>query len=276
MKSLSVLVAAFAAGCAPIVSTAEDYKEEQVVERELSFQPGGRLTLKTVNGGITVTSWDRDAVRVYARKKARASSRETAQELLEATVVRIDQGAGRIDIRTEYPDRRMIKRGKSVSAHYTLTVPKRIDLGLRSVNGGVQVDNVSGSVEAKTTNGGVRIAGVRGQVEAKSTNGGIRLAGIRGAVRAGTTNGGIDVEVLEVDGDGGEIRAETTNGGIEVALPKAFKAHLKARTTNGHIDTDFPVTVKGRIGKSVEGDLNGGGRLLYLRTTNGSIRLREL
>ncbi len=83
---------------------------------------------------------------------------------------------------------------------------------------------------------------------------------------------------MTVSGSGDEphdIRAETTNGGIEAGLPKRLKAHLKASTVNGAIDTDFPVTVKGRFSKSVDGEIDGGGRLIHLKTVNGSIRLKE-
>ena len=99
---------------------------------------------------------------------------------------------------------------------------------------------------------------------------------------ARATNGKIEVAISELSEEAHDILAATTNGGIEVSLPMGLEAHLKASTTNDlnalfrKIDTDFPVEVKGRIGKSINGAINGGGRLIDLKTTNGSIRLKEL
>ena len=224
-----------------------------------------------------------------AEKRAGAGSEEEARQLLEETTVEFDRTEDRIDIRTELP-----KRNRNVTVAYTLTVPEEIALELRSANGGIQANDVSGSVDAKTTNGGIGLAGITGAVTARTTNGRIELSGIIGAASARTTNGKVDLsEVLgpiQANATNGSVEvaisvlgeqahdivAATTNGGIEVSLPRGLKAHLKASTSNGHIESDFPVTVKGRIGKSVDGAINGGGRLIDLKTTNGSIRLKEL
>ena len=274
MMAIFILVAMVSLCLVPVVCGAGEYTEQEVVERSVQFQPGGRLTLVNVNGGITIGSWDRDEVKVQAKKKAGVRSEEEARELLEKTEVRVDGTADRIDIRTELP--RDLRGNRSVSVDYTLTVPKEIDLELESVNGGIRVNAVSGAIEAETTNGSIRFAEVQGAVQAETKNGSIRLSEIQGAIQASTENGRIEAAVSRRGQDEHEIRASTTNGSIEVALPRGFKARLKAATVNGHIKTDFPVTVKGRIGsKSVDGDINGGGRLVYLKTVNGSIRLRE-
>ena len=271
MTAIFILVAMFSLCLVSVVYGAGEYTEQEVIERSVQFQPGGRLTLVNVNGGITIGSWDRNEVKVQAKKKARARSKEEARKLLEKTEVRIDRTADRIDIRAEL----RLRGNRSVSVSYTLTVPKEIDLELESVNGGIQVDAVSGAIEAETANGRIRFAEVKGAIQASAKNGNIRLSEIQGAIQASTTNGRIEAAFSKRGQDEHEIRASTTNGSIEVALPRGFKAHLKAATVNGHIETDFPVTVKGRISKSVDGDINGGGRLLYLKAVNGSIRLRE-
>ena len=73
-----------------------------------------------------------------------------------------------------------------------------------------------------------------------------------------------------------DMKLRTTNGGISLALPADVQATLSARTTNGSVSTDFPVTVQGTFRKNrLEGDLNGGGANLDLKTTNGSIKIRE-
>lgn len=249
---------------------ASEYVEE-VVERSAEFQPGGRLSLVNVNGEISIGTWDRHEVTMKAEKRAGAGSEEEARLLLEETTVQFDRTEDRIDIRTELP-----KRKRNVRVAYTLTVPEEIDLTLRSANGGIQANDVSGAVDAKTTNGSIEVAGITGVVKARTTNGNVDLSEVLGPIGANTTNGKVEVAISELSEEPHDIRASTTNGGIEVSLPRGLKAHLKASTVNGSIDSDFPVTVKGRIGKSVDEAINGGGRLIDLKTTNGSIRLKEL
>ena len=276
MKSGSILAAFFSACLAAAawgIGEGASEDAEEVVERMVEFQPGGRLSLVNVNGEISIGTWDRHEVAMKAEIRARAGSEEEAKLLLEETTVKFDRTGNLIDIRTVVA---RPKRKRNVSVAYTLTVPEEIDLKLRSVNGRIQVNGVSGGVDAKTTNGRIELAGMIGVVKARTTNGSVDLSEVLGQIVANTTNGKIEVAISEISEEAHEIRAATTNGGVEISLPKGLKAHLKASTVNGKIDSDFPVTVKGRIGKSVDGAINGGGRLIHLKTTNGSIRLKEL
>ena len=93
----------------------------------------------------------------------------------------------------------------------------------------------------------------------------------------------VDVVVEGVDGDPGRknahhhnAHAHTENEHHDRGLAD-IRADLSARTTNGSVQTDFPVTVQGTFRKNrLEGELNGGGASIELRTTNGGIRIREL
>ena len=273
MKPISIVVAMFSFCLLPAGCDAGKYVEEEVIERSVEFSPGGRLTLVNVNGDISIDTWDRHEVKMKAKKRARAGSEEAARLLLEKTTVQFDPTENRIDIRSDAPKK--LGRNRNVSVAYALTVPREIDLELKSVNGSVHAKDVSGAVDAKTTNGRIGLTGIFGAIQARTTNGKIGLSEVLGPITAKTTNGSIKVAVTGSGEQQHEISAKTTNGGIEATLPKGLKAHLKASTVNGKINTDFPVTVKGLISKSVDGQINGGGRLIHLKTVNGSIRLKE-
>lgn len=275
MKPVPILIAMFIFSLAPDGCGAGKRVEEEVVERSVEFTPGGRVTIVNVNGDISVNSWDRHEVKMKAVKRARAESEEAARLLLEKTTVQFDRTDEGIDIRTDAPKKQ--GRNRSVSVAYTVTVPREIDVELKTVNGRVDVDDVLGAVEAKTSNGRIDLKRITGSIQAKTTNGRIGLLEVLGPINAKTANGSIKAEVGGSGEQQYEIRAATTNGGIEVTLPKGLKANLKASTVNGKINTDFPVTVtvKGLISKSVDGVINGGGELIHLKTVNGSIRLKE-
>lgn len=273
MKQIAYAIVVFCLCLAPAGCGAGKSVVEEVVERTVAFSPGGRLTIVNVNGDISIESWDRNEVKMKAEKRARAENVDEARLLLDKTTVRFDQTGNQIDIRTDAP--KNPGRNRNVSVAYTVTVPKAVDLELKTANGRVDVDDVSGAVDAKTTNGRIGLTGIVGASQARTTNGNIELSDVLGPIEAKTTNGKIEVALSGVGDEPHDIRTRTTNGGIEVTLPIGLKANLKASTVNGKINTDFPVTVTGLISKSVDGVINGGGRLIQLKTVNGSIRLKE-
>ncbi|MFW6192942.1 MAG: DUF4097 family beta strand repeat-containing protein [Gemmatimonadota bacterium] len=149
------------------------------------------------------------------------------------------------------------RSGENWSVNYRIRVPVSTDLRIES------------------TNGGVDVVGIDGDLELDTTNGGISLADVSGSVRAHTTNGGIDLHLSGSTWRGSGLDAHTTNGGVRLTVPDGFAARLEAETVHGDIQTDFPITVQGRIGKELSGDLNGGGPTVRLETTNGGISIER-
>lgn len=231
---------------------------QDTIERTLPFPAGNRLSVSNTNGDIEVSTWDRDEVKIVADKKVKSSNEGRAKEAFEALKVVIDESSGGITVSTEYPKSMGGWFGNVNSqVRYSIQIPHQADLELDTVNGKVTVE------------------GVQGQIGLESTNGGIRVEDAGGSVTARTTNGSIDCELREVGSDE-DMNFRTTNGSITLTLPSDTRANLSARTTNGSVSTDFPITVQGTFRKNrLEGDLNGGGANLELKTTNGSIKIRE-
>lgn len=221
--------------------------------REMRLPATGELSVNAgPNGGITVEGWDRAEILVRARVRTQARNEEEAREL--ASEVRVEQGNGRI--RSEGPrDSDWNRRNWSVS--YEVFAPRRINLVLASVNGGLRVSQVEGDLELSTTNGG------------------ISLEQVAGAVRGRTTNGGLDVRLAGNRWNGSGLDLRTTNGGVTLTVPEDYSARLETQTVNGGMQIDFPVTVQGRIGKRIEADLGRGGAPIRVETTNGAIRIRR-
>ena len=133
------------------------------------------------------------------------------------------------------------------------------------------------AVSASTVNGNVNIESVDGRIEAKTTNGQIRISEAGSSASASTTNGSIRAEFSMLT-DFEDMSFRATNGGITVYLPKDLPCTVRASTVNGAVSSDFPITIAGssrRSKKRLEGDINGGGAELSLRTVNGSIALRK-
>ncbi len=83
-----------------------------------------------------------------------------------------------------------------------------------------------------------------------------------------THNGGITISDVR-----GRIRFDALNGGVTVSIPRNYSAQLETRTVNGGINVNFPVTVQGRIGRSLDVRLGEGGRTVRAVTTNGGVNI---
>lgn len=211
----------------------------------------GRLSVDGgMNGGVSVEGWSGTSVRVQARVWANAESMRRADELADAVRVRYDAG----ELSASGPD---TERREGWGVSWVVSVPFDTDLELETHNGGISVSDVSGRIRFDAQNGGVHLEGVGGDVEGR------------------TTNGGLHVELAGDRWQGDGLDVETVNGGVTVYVPSGYSAQLETGTVNGGIDVDFPVTVRGRIGRSLSVELGDGGPTVRAVTTNGGVRIVE-
>lgn len=219
--------------------------------RTYTIAADGRLEIVNVNGTIDASPADGPRAEVRAERIAKARDDEAAKELLEKIEIVEEASAGTVRIQTKVPKTSWGRSGHEV--RYFVKVPKGLSVQFETVNGGVRLVNLNGSIVASTTNGGVR------------------GRGLRGAVKADTTNGGVEIEMAAVTGD---VELETTNGGIRLELPESAKATLEARCVNGGINVEAPVESTEKSRRQFRGTLNGGGPRVSVETVNGGIRIR--
>ena len=264
---------------------------EERFEKTVPLESGGYFSLSNRNGGIEISSWDREEVRIEALKKVKSSGRSSAREAMEHLKIDVDtRGSDEVIVETLYP--RSYREGEGwggvldaifggrkkpqMSVHYWITVPERVDVRIETTNGQIDVEEIHGDDRVSSTNGRIDMRDVKGFVDVSTTNGKIEVTGIEGGLEASTTNGGVEISYQSRSEITEDISIHTTNGSIDLELPDDIDADVSARTTNGHIDTDFPITVKGRQGrKHLSGRINNGGPLIDLKTTNGSIHIRR-
>jgi hypothetical protein len=153
-------------------------------------------------------------------------------------------------------------------------------LELTTTNGAVEASDIDGGASIHTTNGGIRIDGLKGALEAVTTNGGIRARlnnpEAQKTVRLESSNGPVDLTVDNPKDN--DIRVSTSNSSITVRLPANAGGVLRAHTSHGQVNTDFDVHSRNTDSsrRNVEGTIGGGGPILDLSTSNGSISLLKL
>lgn len=242
----------------------------------------GSLHLRNVNGNVTFEAWDRNEVQVNAEKKVKAGNAEDARKLLSQLRIDVQAAPSAVRIETRVPKKEdtgfwNLLRGdnRSYGVTYNVRVPRGAIVEADNVNGGIRLAGTRGTGRLETTNGGIEVEGTSGALVLSSTNGGIKVLRAEGAVRASTTNGSIQAELTRVAADR-DLGFSSTNGGITVRLPGDVRLSVDAATSNGGINSDFEVAGGESSRKRLSGDINGGGGTLRIRTTNGSVHIREI
>jgi DUF4097 and DUF4098 domain-containing protein YvlB len=150
--------------------------------------------------------------------------------------------------------------------------------------GSIDLGEIGGPAEIETGGGSIRLASAKGPVKAETGGGSIELLGVPSA-RAETGAGGIEAKFIASSGERNDSILETSAGDITVYVAANVKLSVRAsiEVANGHrIQSEFSeirvTTEGGDYGSktvSAEGDLNGGGPMLKVRTTTGDISFRR-
>jgi hypothetical protein len=173
---------------------------------------------------------------------------------------------------------------------------------LETGGGSIRVNKCTGQVKASTGGGSIDLGEISGGASMETGGGSLKLASAAGPVKADTGGGSIElwgVPSAHVETGAGAIIAkfiastgektdsvlETGVGDITVYLVSNINITVRAsiEAAGGHhIVSDFPeIKVSSEGGQwepklvSAEGNLNGGGPVLKVRTTMGNIYIRR-
>lgn len=145
---------------------------------------------------------------------------------------------------------------------------------LHTSGGSVNAQNVEGSCEAKTSGGNIHLNTIKGNTVAMTSGGNLDLSEIEGKIDAHTSGGGI---YAKVRGPNEGILMRTSGGSITLELPASIAAEVDASTSGGNVQCDLPITVRGKMDDDeLSGKINGGGNMIRLKTSGGSIHIRGL
>jgi DUF4097 and DUF4098 domain-containing protein YvlB len=157
------------------------------------------------------------------------------------------------------------------------------ELTAETGGGEIEVGEAAGLVRAKTGGGGIRVVRMFGPTNLESAGGSIYLTQVDSPVKAFTSTGGITAWFVAPLRTSGTCDLQASDGDIVVHLPRELPITVDAQVERGGdhrviVDPAFPLRVsyddssRGSRAVRAEGELNGGGELLRLRTVAGNIR----
>ncbi len=287
-----VLAAVSATGC---VISVDSQSQIQRDERKFDVTGTPRVRVITFDGAIEIQSWDRRQVLVEIEKRG------ATREAVEGLQVRAEQDGNTIEVEVKRPRTETLTAfalHRSASAKLIVSVPAHTDVYARSADGSIRIDRVSGHVELRTGDGSIRASDISGDLTLNSGDGSITVNDAEGRLDLETGDGGVQVagrltSVKLHTGDGSVVyrvqpgttmsddwEISTNDGSVSMYMPEEFDAELDAHTGDGTIWNDLKVAgaAAGEAGeashRSLRGRIGDGGRLLKIRTGDGSIRLR--
>ncbi len=147
----------------------------------------------------------------------------------------------------------------------------------------------SSMLKLKTLNGDITVDQISGDAEVEAFHGTVKLTGISGAALVHSMSGKINTVFARVP-ETKAVSLSSLNGDVDVTLPATARVNLRAKTDNGGVYTDFDVKLQPDSGmkivtrhghgpdgleRATVGTINGGGAELQLTTFNGNIYIRK-
>ena len=246
------------------------------VEREnRRFSTTGKpdVELSTFDGSIEIRSWDKPEVEVSVEK--RGPSRSSIADI----EVNASQSGNHITVETRWASRTGgFHLGWSRSARLIVSVPASSDLLAKSGDGSIDVEHVDGRIELRSGDGSIRGHDIGGNLNVQTGDGSITVDGSFAGLRAHSGDGSVRVHAAAGVDASSDWEISTGDGSVTLELPDGFNADLDAHTGDGgiHVHEITLSSVTGEISRnSIRGRIGSGGRLLRVRTGDGSITLRR-
>jgi hypothetical protein len=291
----------FATAAAAVLSCLPALAETRI-EKNLKLDPGGKLTVVSDAGSLTVTgsassgahvvlTSDKDdfesrfdlkfeelpgELRITMKKKESLTSwtswfnnARIRFEIQVPTKTKTDlqTGGGHVTVGSLEGDANVETSGGHIEVSNL-----QGNLSAETSGGHISLKKISGNAKVETSGGHIEADGVDGNLSAETSGGHIEIRGAKGRVDADTSGGHVEVSFAKGNAHGGKI--ESSGGSITVTIDPSVDLAIDASTSGGSVRTDVPVKIVGKVsGSSIRGTMGKGGETLYVHTSGGSVSI---
>lgn len=238
--------------------------ESDSMQKRFAVDPGKTVSIefKDVDGDVIVETHDKDEVLFKFVKEMKGSKSRRNMEYFEGIQPEIEHEGNTLEIKVKYPKRSFSffrsLSGFRVKVKSTLLVPENTEIEVRLVDGDVKVSGLKGDVQLKSVDGDLEVKGCEGDLKLRTVDGEIDAKDCSGTVDTYTTDGNVNVSGVF---SGVHFRSVDGDAAFKLKEGSKLAEDCDFRTVDGDIDLAFP------------GDF---GFKVYVRTTDGSIKVRDL
>ena len=257
-----IFSASFAVLAFTIFAHADDWSKTY----DLTGKP--QLHVEASDAHVRIDTWDQNKI------EAHVTTRGWHIGGGDLEIVEHQQGNA-VDLELRQHHRTHISFG--IDARRTdleIHMPRSAKVNVRSGDGSISARGLEGELEFASGDGRVDLEDLDGTLRAKTSDGSMRASGRFDVLDLHTGDGRIDAEVRP----GSQLReaweVRTSDGSVSLRVPGDLAADVELRTGDGHITTNIPIVVEGRFDHhEVHGKMNGGGNRLTVHTGDGSVTL---
>jgi hypothetical protein len=257
--------------------------EKETIRKTFDVTSGSgpkRLLVDNVSGFVHVTGYGGSQIQMAAEKHIYGYSNEAIQDAKRDVKLDLSQQGNFARVYVDGPFRNrdgngVNYRGDSYYGYrviydFDIQVPYDTELVLKTINNGdIVVKKTSGDYEINGLNGGIDMEEISGSGSVHTLNGKVRVAYTKNPPKATSFH--------------------TLNGSIDIYFQPGLNADLSFDRLNGEIYSDFDITSRptqvsgdlsnGRFvyrgGRSMGARAGSGGPELTFKTLNGTIRLHS-
>ena len=280
-RSALIGMAFVAAGLFAATVHAADYTKTYTVSNRANVR------VETDDGSVVVTTGDTKEVEFRVEYQG--------YTLEKSLHIESNQHGDEVELVARIPHGFHISLGTMRRLHIEVRMPKDADLQVRTGDGSIKANNLSGNIDLHSGDGALTVGSLKGTIrmhtgdgsieandldgkcDASSGDGRIRLSGRFDVLSAKSGDGNITVDALHGSKLDSSWSIISGDGHVDVAVPPDLPANIEASSGDGRITTDIPITMEGAMSKSrIHGKMNGGGSTLTIHTGDGAIHLKQV
>ena len=208
----------------------------------LSTQGAVNLKLGSMNGDITLSTWNRSEYSITSTITARGITQQEADNNLANLSKNIidTETTTQQSLALIYNSQTLVNNPYQIKVDVKLPANSVLNLELTTSNANIVIADVNGGVvNLDTSNGAVRINNVNAdKITAETSNS--PITGIVGATtcQLSTSNSPINIQV--VSSKSGDYTLQTSNSNIDVTMPSTADCKLDASTSNSAVTFGIP------------------------------------
>lgn len=284
-----------------VYSTASAGSLKKLHEKSFEVSSGELLTVEADCGDVFIETWNNDEVSivVYGNRKAEDRIDFEFEKTTDGVRVIADKEGSSI-----------FGWFSSARVRFEIKVPAKFDVDINTAGGDVKLSDLTGKMALKTSGGDLTLKNIKGDLIAKTSGGDVSVFNHTGDAKVGTSGGDIRFENangdiaaqtsggdINIDTEEGSINAytsggdiqlkyvgsnrgielKTSGGDIDVYLSSGIEADLELYSSGGSISCDYSTSRSSKISShKFIADLNGGGELIYCKTSGGHVKIHEL
>ncbi len=179
---------------------------ERMHIRTQKFSAKEEIAIRAVSSDIKIQGWDKDEILLESHGLGKVNEEEKQLQI------------------------------KTLSGDIKLSLPMKTKLGLSTVSGDVELENLQTEVDIHSVSGDVEIDNFEGKMAIKTVSGDVTGKDLNGNIWTKSQSGDIDLEFSASD----QCEFETASGDIIITLPKDANLILELYTDEGDINLDIP------------------------------------